>query len=192
MALIHDDAVILIDGGWWIIFRRIEHALDHSLDGGDVDGGLGIRLLLVDFLDAENIGEGVEVFHPRVLERVGGLLAEGGAVHEEQDAPETLGLEEPIDEGDAGFRFPGAGGHGDQDFATASGDRAFGFEDGEALVETDEEAVVEGLAGECQMGGVFVALEQGGESLGGEPALQGVTEIVRAAEVAKPDAAVSG
>ena len=192
MTLVNDDAVVLIHGGRWIAFRRIEHALNHALDGGDVDGGLGIGFLLVDFLDAEDVGEGVEILHPCVLKGIGGLLAEGGAVHEEQDAAETLGLQESIDECDTGFCFSGAGGHGDQDFASSFGNRAFGFEDGEALVEADKEAVVKRFGCERLMGGGFVALEEGSESFGSKPALKGVAEIVRAAEVAEPDAAVGG
>ena len=190
VALVHDDAVVLVHGGRRIALGRIEHSLDHALDGGDVDSGFGIGLLLVDFLDAEDIGEGVEILHPRVLEGIGGLLAEGGAVHEEEDAAETFGLEEPVDERDAGFRFPGAGGHGDEDFADSLRDGPFGFENGEALVEADEEAVVEGLAGERQMGGVLILLEEGGESFGSVPTLKRVAEVVRATEVAEPDAAV--
>ena len=42
------------------------------------------------------------------------------------------------------------------------------------------------------MGGLFVALEKSGEALGGEPALESIAEIVRAAKVAKPNAAAGG
>jgi hypothetical protein len=64
--------------------------------------------------------------HARVLERVGGLLAQGGTVHQEQDAAEALGLEQAVDQRDAGLGLAGAGGHGQQDGALAITDAGFG------------------------------------------------------------------
>ncbi len=42
VALVDDDAVVLIDRRWRRMFSGIQHALHHALDGGDVDGGVGV------------------------------------------------------------------------------------------------------------------------------------------------------
>ena len=77
MAFVHHNAVVLIDGGRGRIFCRIEQALHHALYGGDMHRSIGIRRLLFQLLDAESVGEGLEIFHARVFEGIGGLLAQG-------------------------------------------------------------------------------------------------------------------
>lgn len=112
VAFVHHDAVVCIHGRRGIVIARGQHALDHALHCGDMHGGVGIGLRHVQLLDAEDVGEGLEVFHARIFEGVGGLLAQGGAVHQEEHAAEALGLQQPVDQGDAGFGLAGAGGHG--------------------------------------------------------------------------------
>lgn len=57
---------------------------------------------------------------------------------------------------------------------------------------TDGEAEVESLAGELPVGGGFIAIEQRRKPFRGMPSLQGIAEIIRAPQIAKPDAAVGG
>jgi hypothetical protein len=81
--------------------------------------GVAVRLMSSSSLMPNDVGEGLEVLHACVLEGVGGLLAEGGAVHQEEDAAEALRLQQPVDQRDAGLGLAGAGGHGQQQFALA-------------------------------------------------------------------------
>ena len=82
---VDDDAVVLIDRERRGAFGRVEHPLHETLHGGDVHCGIGIGTLVVELLDAEYIGKGLQALHPRVLERVRRLLAEGRAIDEEED-----------------------------------------------------------------------------------------------------------
>ena len=82
VTFIDHDAVVLIHCGGRPILADIKNALHHALHSSDVHGGVGIGLLLVQLLDAKNIGEGLEALHTRVLERVGGLFAKRGPVHQ--------------------------------------------------------------------------------------------------------------
>ena len=131
--------------GGIVVLAGIQDALHHALHGGDVHGGVGIWLLLVQLLDAENVGKGLQALHARVLERIGRLFAERRAIHQEEHAAEALGLEQAIDERDAGFGFAGAGGHGQQHVALATGDGGFGGLDGGLLIVAQREPVGEGL-----------------------------------------------
>ena len=155
-------------------------------------GGVGVGLLLVQLLDAEDVGEGLEALHARVLEGVGRLLAERGAIHQEEHAAEALGLEQAIDERDAGLGLAGAGGHGEQHVALARGDGGFGGLDGGLLVVAQRETVVEGLVLELLVRAVFVALQEGREALRRVPAVEGVAKVLGTAQVAEPDAALGG
>ena len=155
-------------------------------------GGVGIGLLLVQFLDAEDVGEGLQALHPRVLEGIGRLFAERGAVHEEEHAAEALGLEQAIDERDAGFGFTGAGGHGEQHVALACGDSGFGGLDGGLLIVAQRETVGEGLVLELLVRAALVTLQEGGEALRRIPAVEGVAKVFGTAQVAEPDAALGG
>ena len=79
-----------------------QDALDHALDGRDVQPGVRVGHEVAELLDVVDLGERLEVLELDVLEVVGGLLAERGAVDEEQDAAEPFRLEQPVDEPDAG------------------------------------------------------------------------------------------
>ena len=80
---------------------------------------------VVELLDVEDVGERLEVLEPRVLERVRGLLAERGAVDEEEHAAEALRLEQAVDERDAGLGLAGAGRHREEHLALAVCDGGF-------------------------------------------------------------------
>lgn len=87
-----------------------------------------------------------------VLEGVGRLFAECGAVHQEEDAAEAPGLEQAIDQGDAGLGLAGAGGHGEQQFAQAPGDTRLDGQDRGLLVGARDETVGLFILGLAQAG----------------------------------------
>lgn len=124
-----------------------------------MDGGVGVRRLILQFLDAKDVGEGLQALHPGVLEGVGGLFAERGAVHEEEDAPKTLGFEEAVDQRNAGLGLAGARRHGQQHLALSLGDGGFRGLDGGLLIVAKCEPIVEGFDGELFVGALLVSLE---------------------------------
>jgi len=77
-----------------------------------VHGGIGVRLRLVQLLDAEDVGKGLQALHARILEGIGCLFAERGSIYQEEHAAEALCLEQAIDKRDAGLGLAGACGHG--------------------------------------------------------------------------------
>ncbi len=160
VALVHDDAVVLIDRRGRGVLGGIEHPLHHALHGGDVHRGVGVRRCVLQLLDAEDVGEGLQVLHPRVLERVGRLLAERGAIDQEQHAPEPLRLQQAIDERDAGLRLAGAGRHREQHLALALRDGRLDGLDRGLLVVAQREAVVEGLVLQLLVGALSSRLSR--------------------------------
>ena len=192
MALVHDNAVVLIDGGRRGVVCGIQHATHHALHRGDVDGGFGIRRFLIEFLDAKNVSESLHALHASFFERIRGLLAERRAIHEEQDAAEAFGFQQAIDERDASFCLSRAGSHREEHRALAFGNGAFRLQNCGLLVVPNGEPVVESLGGELPMGGGFVAFEQCSESLWRVPSLERIAEVVRSPEIAEPSAAVCG
>lgn len=97
MAFINDDAVILIDGWRGCVFRGVQQALHHTLHRGDMHGGVAIRSLFIQLLNAKGVGKRLEVFHARVFEGICGLFAESGTVDQKQNTSKTLGFEQAID-----------------------------------------------------------------------------------------------
>ena len=158
MALVDDDAVVLVDGRRRRAVAGVQHTLHHALHGGQVHGGVVVGRLDLQLLDAEDVGKGLQAFHARVLERVGGLLAQGRAVDEEQDAPEAFGLEQAVDQCDAGLGLAGARGHGQQDGALPIADAGFGGQDGALLVGPKREAEIKRRIGEFGVRAVVVTL----------------------------------
>ena len=90
-----------------------------------MDGCFRVGRLVVQLLDAKNVGKGLQVLHARVFEGVGGLLAQRRTVHQEEHAAEALRLEQPVDQRNADLGLAGAGGHGDQQHALPARDRRF-------------------------------------------------------------------
>jgi hypothetical protein len=166
MTFIDDDAVVLIDGGRWRVLRRIKHAGHHALDGGDVNGGVGIGFLLVDFLDAENVRKGLQTLHAGVLERISRLLAERGAIREEENAAKALRFQQPVDERDAGLRLAGAGGHGEEHGAQPGSYALLRLQNGQPLIIADDESIIESLRGELLLRGYGILFEKREEALG--------------------------
>src|SRR5439155_9267404 len=115
-----------------------------------------------------------------------------GPVHQEEHTAEALGLEQTIDERDAGFRFAGAGGHGKQHVTLATGDGGFGSLDGGLLIVARREPVGEGLALELLVRTVLVALQERRETLRRIPAVESVAQVLGTAQIAEPDAALRG
>lgn len=72
----------------------------------------------------------------------------------------------------------------------ATGD--FNGPDGGLLIVAQRQPVGEGLVLELFVGAAFIALQQSRETLRCIPAVEGVAQILRTAQVAKPDAAFGG
>jgi len=189
---VDSDAVVLVDRRRRGSFAGIQHALHHALHRGDLHGGIAVRRLFLQLLDAEDVGEGLQAFHPRVLERVGGLLAERGAVDQEQHTPKALRLQQPVDQRDAGLGLAGPGRHREQHLALTLLDGGLAGQDCGLLVRPQREAVGEGRFTKLFVGAGFVALQQGRQAFGRVPAVQHVAQVVRTAQVAEPDAALCG
>ena len=147
---------------------------------------------LVQLLDAEDIGEGLQVLHARVFEGVGGLFTERRAIHQEQNAAEALRLEQTVDERDAGLGLAGAGRHGQQHLALSGLDACFDRKDGCLLIVAQRETVVERGLRELLVRLCFVTLEQLCQTFRRVPAIEGMAQVICAAQIAEPDAALGG
>jgi hypothetical protein len=158
VALVDDDAVVLVDRRPRRVVVGSEHALDHGLDGGDVQAGVGSDLEVGHLLDAEDVGEGLELLEAQLLEGVGGLAREGVAVDEEEHATEAASLEQAVAEADAGAGLAGARRHGEEHLSLAVLERGLDREDGAALVVAVD--VRHRLDLEGRVGAVEVLLEQ--------------------------------
>ena len=134
VTFVDDDAVVLIHSRRHGAIRCVQQALHHALHGGDVHRGVAAWHLLFQLFDTEDVGKGLELFHPRVFERIGSLLAQHGAIDQKKDAPEALRLQQTIDQGNAGLGLARAGGHGQQDRSLTCADAGLGGPDGLLLV----------------------------------------------------------
>ena len=131
MGFVDDDAVELVDG------RRVvahEDAFDHGLHGGHLDAGFRFGGHVAQLGHVVDLAEGVVLLQWCFVEGVDGLLAQCGAVHQEQDAVEAFGFQETVHQPDDGAGFTGAGGHGQQRGANATGQGVFGGDNGVLLV----------------------------------------------------------
>ena len=155
-----------------------------------MDGGVAVGLLVVKFLDAEDVGKGLKPLHPRVLEGIGGLLAERRAVNQEQDAPEALRLQQPVDERNAGLCLARAGGHRQQDGALPGLNAGLCGTDGLLLVRAQGEAVIEGCVLQGLVRSRFIALQKRGQAIRRIPAVERVAVVFRPAQIAEPDPAL--
>src|SRR4030095_15655467 len=159
MTLVDDKAVALIDGRRHHTLAIIERPLNHPLYCGDMHGGVSVGLLLVEFLDAEDVGEGLQALHSRVLERVSSLFTEGGTIYKKEHAAETLHFEQAIDQRNAGLGLPSTSGHSQQHLASPLGNGRFYSFDGGLLVVARREAVVKRLDLELLVRALLVTLE---------------------------------
>jgi hypothetical protein len=111
----------------FVVLRILLLALEHGvepLDGGDADFGGGVDGVAGQTLDRELLGEGVVGVGTGVaLELVQGLLAQGVAVHQEEDAPCLGEGDQPVAERAGGVGLAGAGGHLDEGARPAGGQR---------------------------------------------------------------------
>ena len=98
----------------------------HGGVGGKVDAAFGI--FFGEEVDGATAGEGF-------FEDFGGLVDEGDAIGEEEDAFDPVAAHEQVTEGDDGAGFAGAGGHDEESFTIAIGFKGFAdFADGAGLV----------------------------------------------------------
>ena len=192
VAFVNHHAVVGVHCGRGHALCGEQHAAHHALHGGDVHRRVVVGRLRLQLLDAKDFCKGLQALHARVFEGVGSLLAQGRAVHQKQNASKALGLEQAVDQRDAGFGFASAGGHGQQDFALALRDARFGLANGALLVGPQRKAKVKCRVVQARMGSHFVGLQQVLEPGRAVPAVQGQAAVFRLAQVAKPDAALGG
>ena len=143
VAFVNHHAVVLVHRGRGHAVCGEQHAAHHALHGGDVDGGVVVRQLVLQLFDTKDVGKSLQALHARVFERIGGLLTQGGAVYQKQNAAKALGFEQAVNQRNGGLGFAGAGGHGQQDFTLALADAFFGFSNGGLLVGPQGKSKVE-------------------------------------------------
>ena len=107
----------------------------------------------------------------RLVEGLDGLLTEGGAVDQKEDAPEAFGLQQAVHQADDGARLAGAGGHGQQAVAAVGGQRLFHGLDGVFLVVTQFQ-VGEAFLLQFRLGLFAAAPEQVEQAVGRVEVLQ--------------------
>ena len=112
-----DDDAVEFPYGWRIV--RAENTADHRLYGSHLDAGFRFCSHIAQFFDVVDLPQGVVLLKSGVVERVNGLLAEGTAVDQKQNALEAFSLEEAVHKTNDGAGFTCARGHGQQAVALA-------------------------------------------------------------------------
>ena len=141
MRLIDNHKVVVGDGGRPVAFV-IENPLHHALHRGDLHAGFLVNGFFVQSLDAIYIVQRHQLFELDFLENVLRLLAEGVAVHEEQDAAETSRFEEAVNHAEDGARLARACRHSEQDVSLPSEDGVLRRLDGADLVLAEIQPVL--------------------------------------------------
>src|SRR5262245_103716 len=147
VAFVHYDTVVLVNGCRGDIFARVQNPLYHPLNRSDMHRSVGVWSLVLQLFDAEYIGEGLKVFHPRVFESVGGLFTQGRAIDQEKNSLEALRLKQTIDERDTGLRLTRTRGHRDQHLASAVNDPLLDGSNCRLLVMAQLKVVFQWLGG---------------------------------------------
>ncbi|MNZ30843.1 hypothetical protein D3C78_481290 [compost metagenome] len=188
MGFVDDDAVEGVD---WRRIVRLEDAPHHGLHGGNLDARLGLGGHIAEFLDVVDLRQGVVLLQGRLVEGLEGLLAEGAAVDQKEDAAEAFGLQQAIHQADDGARLAGTGGHGQQALPAVGGQRLLYRPDGVFLVVTQLE-VGEAFLLEPDLSLGAAALEQVEQAVRGVEVLQRPAQVGWTAQVAEPDAGLLG
>ena len=131
VGLVDDDAVELVDGRRVVAHKDTFH---HGLHGGHLNACFRFSGHVAQLGNVVDLAEGVVLFQRCFVEGVDGLLAQCGAVYQKQDAVEAFGFQETVHQPDDGAGFTGAGGHGQQRGANATGQGVFGGDNGVLLV----------------------------------------------------------
>lgn len=175
VGLVDDDTVEGADR-WRVI--GLENAPDHGLHRGDLHarliGGAGV----VQAIEVVDLRQRLVLLQLHVLHRLGGLGAERGAVDQEQNPVEALGLEQAVDQANHRACLAGAGRHRQQAVACARCQRAFHCLDRALLVVAQVE-VGHAFLGQVALGLVAIAGEQIGDVLGRVELLQRAPQIGR-------------
>lgn len=95
----------------------------------------------------------------------------------EKNVAEALGLEQPVDQSDAGLRLGGTNGHDRQQLAGALGDRLSPGADGILLVVAQGESIVEAFLGQIFVSCDLIALLQRHQVFRCVPAIQGLAQV---------------
>jgi hypothetical protein len=185
MGLVHDDAIVGIHGR-----RSIagEHALDHGLHGGHLDARFGLGGHVTQVGDVVDLAQRLVLLQRRLLEGVHGLIAQGRAIDQEQDAPEALGLQEPIHQPDDRARLAGAGRHRQQAAGLSLGQSGFDRGNRMLLVVAQAEVAKAFLLQLC-LGVLLAALQLVQQARGRMETLQRLGQLGRLTHVSVPSAA---
>ncbi len=191
VALVDDDAVVFVHRGDGRQSLRVvvgtEDAAHHRLDGGDLQARVIVRLEVADRLHIEDLGERPELLQHQRLEGAERLGGERVAVHHEENATESAGLEEAVAETDARAGLAGAGRHCEERLPAARANRSFDREDRPALVVAVD--VRHRLDLELIVGLVDVLLEQVDEAARRVPGLERARMVGRPPCIEEPHAA---
>ena len=98
MALVDDDAIIGIDRENLLVVRRVKQALHHALDGGQVDARVLVGSGILDFLDVIDLGKALEVLQFDAAKCFARLIAQLGAIHQEEDPSKALCADETVEQ----------------------------------------------------------------------------------------------
>ena len=193
VGLVHDNQIIVADGGHPVAALAVEDAFDHTLYRGDVDARFPFSKPVRQAADSVDLAQGVQLLEPDIPEHLQRLRAEGMAIHEKEHAPETPALEKAIHQAQHGAGFARARGHGQQHALRALPHGPLGGLDGAQLVVPQVEAVgvgqeVAGQGGKAAVARFRVALKQLLQTGGTHPAVQGLRRMGGRAHVLKPDA----
>ena len=88
--------------------------MHQALNGCDFHLGRRLYAGHVHFLEIIDLIEGLQFLQARFLEFIAGLLTEGVSIHHEEDAPESLSLNQPINQAYGQAGFAGSRRHGNQ------------------------------------------------------------------------------
>ncbi len=131
-----------------------------------MDHRIGIGRLIAQLLDAEDIGEGLQILHARILESVRRLLAESGAIDKEEHTAEALHLQQTVDQSNTGLGLARSCRHRHQHVPPPLGDARLDSADSILLIVSHGEAVVEWLMRESFVRLYLIPLQQVDEAFG--------------------------
>ena len=189
VALIHHNAVVLVGGEGFVAVAGVQQPLYKALYRTNVDLGVAVWGGILQLFDIKDIGKGLEALHAGVFEGIGGLLTQGAAIDQKQNAPKPFGLEQSIHQSNAGFGLAGAGGHGQQQLPLILHKGGFYRLNGANLVVAQLKIVGKGLSFEAIAGFLQVIRERIYQPRWAIPAANGPPQVFGSAQVAEPDAA---
>ena len=184
VGFVDDDAVVGIHGRRGVIH---EYPFDHGLYGGHLHAGFRFGGHVAHFGHVINLRQGLVLFQWGFVEGIDGLLAEGIAIYQKENALEAFCFEEAVHEADDGTRFAGASGHGQQGAAAVFFQCAFYRMDRLFLIVAQFQ-VAERLGFQGLFGLFLAALEQVEQAVRGMEFFQCPFGVAGGAHIPEPGA----